>query len=937
MKSIIFFLGLLNFAIVLSAQSVNRKDIKPVLDSTVFDKWLGVQQPVISNNGQYLSYVINNPNSSYDKKIMVIQSTHGTWKRVVEDAVSSKFTEDSKHAIYLQGSNNLCLLVLGDTIIEKIPGVHGFKLFRMDGEDWLAYQLSNPSKELILRKLSSGREHSFSGVLGYVVEEKGQILVLRKEVGIDNKSGQCLEWITLTDGKGKTIWKGLKSANPSFNDSGNKIAFTTETSAGLKEVWTYEKGNENAEMMVNDTSAGIEKDQQIRGLNCWGKNDKIIFIDLIQRAAPKPSQDAVMVNILSYNDANAALHPYSYLGKVPPSPEPQKYVAAINTSTHQIINFSAYGNSLRYNRGNEYAIIEGRKGDWEEYFWNPKAIDSFKLFSTISGELYQINQLKNISLSQSGISLSPLGNYVIGMATSDWNWYSYDPMTKAVVNLTSSIPGRPDNEFVDRMPERKYKWLVPIGWTSNGQDLLLCDFYDIWKIDLSGKNSPINLTEGYGAQNRISFQLLGPDNQIVSSNSPLIVHAFNMVNKEAGFYQIKLNRPSIPQKLLMGPYSFDNSDPITLVPGFRNSNTLVKARDTNLFILARNTSCTSPNYYITSDFETFNLVSNVYPERNWNWMTNELLSWKAFDGHPELGILYKPENFDPHKKYPVIIHYYEIKSMELFKYKIPGPTEDMLNIPWFVSHGYLVFVPDIFYTRGDPGAGTYNSVVSGAKMLMKFPWVDAKKIGIQGHSWGSTQTNYLVAHTDIFAAAVSSCGTTDMISDYSAWPIWVEAPGQQGRMATYPSGNISTYIKNSAVLFANKVSTPLLLMYNRSDAGNYYQGAEFYTGLRRLQKRVWMLQYDEGSHGVFGKDAIDYTYRIEQFFDHYLKDSACPRWMLYGVTAKDKGIDDGLQLVYEKDKNGKWLTPKDGGLLTDEEKKKVEKLKNRKSITITLE
>lgn len=934
MKSIKIFLGLLNFTIGVSAQSVNQEYIKPILDTSVFDKWLGVERPVITANGQYLSYMIINRNNPYDKNTMVMQSTKGTWKQMVEDASSPTFTTDSKRAIYLESQNNLWITVLGDTVTEKIGGVQGFKLFAMDGRDWLLYQLNNPSKELVLKELSTGRERSFTSVLGYMLQEQGHVLILRKEVNNNNsKTGQCLDWVRLPEGNSKTIWKGFKSANPSFNDNGTKIAFTTENNVGAKEIWIYEQGSENAELALNDGSPGIEKDQQINGINCWGKDDKVIFIDLIEKAAPKPPQDAVMVNILSHNDPKAALHPYDFLGKIPPSPPPSKFVAALNTLTHQIVNFSTYPNALHYYRGNEFAIIQGRKGDREEYFWNPDAKNSNKLFSTISGELYQINQLRDVSLS-----LSPVGNYLMGYGASDWNWYSYDLKTKTLVNLTKNILGRPDNEFIDKLPDPKYKWLGLVGWLSNGREALICDFYDIWKVDLSGKNLPINLTNGYGAQNRISFQLLGRDNQIVNSNSPLIIYAFNMINKEAGFYEIKLDKPSSPRKLLMGPYSFDQTT--TYVPGFHEPNTLIKARDTDVYVFARNTSCTSPNYYTTSDFRTFNQVSNVYPERNWNWMTNELLSWKALDGHPEQGILYKPENFDPHKKYPVIIHYYEKKSGELFKYKNAEPTEAHLNIPWFVSHGYLVFEPDIFFTVGDPGTGAYNSVVSGAKMLMKFPWVDSKRIGIQGHSWGSTQTNYLVTHTDIFAAAVSSCGTSDMISDYAVWPSWVEAPMQQGRMGTYPSGNVSAYIKNSPVLFANKVSTPLLLMYNRSDAYNYYQGAEFYTGLRRLQKRVWMLQYDEGSHGVFGKDAIDYTFRIEQFFDHYLKGAPAPVWMTKGVPAKLKGIDTGLELDADgwcgkdcpvcrqlhkslsKEASGNSVTTKTGDLLTGVQKKK---------------
>ncbi len=79
------------------------------------------------------------------------------------------------------------------------------------------------------------------------------------------------------------------------------------------------------------------------------------------------------------------------------------------------------------------------------------------------------------------------------------------------------------------------------------------------------------------------------------------------------------------------------------------------------------------------------------------------------------------------------------------------------------------------------------------------------------------------------------------------------------------------------------------------------QGVEMFLALRRLGKKVWMLQYDNGDHGVNGKDAEDYTIRFTQFFDHYLKGAPAPRWMTEGIPANLKGIETG----YEPDISGK--------------------------------
>jgi dipeptidyl aminopeptidase/acylaminoacyl peptidase len=105
------------------------------------------------------------------------------------------------------------------------------------------------------------------------------------------------------------------------------------------------------------------------------------------------------------------------------------------------------------------------------------------------------------------------------------------------------------------------------------------------------------------------------------------------------------------------------------------------------------------------------------------------------------------------------------------------------------------------------------------------------------------------------------------------------------------------YIKNSAVLKADRVTTPLLMMETKNDGICPFGNAvEFFTALRRLGKKVWMLQYDDGNHAVWGKSASDFSVRMAQFFDHYPKGAPAPVWMTEGIPARQKGIEDGLDL-----------------------------------------
>lgn len=88
-------------------------------------------------------------------------------------------------------------------------------------------------------------------------------------------------------------------------------------------------------------------------------------------------------------------------------------------------------------------------------------------------------------------------------------------------------------------------------------------------------------------------------------------------------------------------------------------------------------------------------------------------------------------------------------------------------------------------------------------------------------------------------------------------------------------------------------------MHNDADgAVPWYQGIEFFTALRRLDKKAWMLSYNDEDHNLTKwPNRMDLSIRMMQFFDHYLKDKPMPEWMAHGVPAVSKGIDPGYELL----------------------------------------
>ena len=255
--------------------------------------------------------------------------------------------------------------------------------------------------------------------------------------------------------------------------------------------------------------------------------------------------------------------------------------------------------------------------------------------------------------------------------------------------------------------------------------------------------------------------------------------------------------------------------------------------------------------------------------------------------------------------------FYETGTEDLYSHYTMQPSWSWVNYAFYVSRGYVVFVPDIHYTSGRPGEDAYNYVCSGVEeMCRRYPWINKDKVGIDGQSWGGYQTAFLVTRTNMFACAGSGAPVSNMTSAYGGirWESGDSRQAQYEQGQSRIGGNLwdktQQYIANSPVFYANRVNTPLLIMHNDNDgAVPWYQGIEMFMALRRLQKPVWMLQYNGESHNIKArKNRKDITKRLQQFFDHYLKDDPMPKWMKEGVPMIRKGQEFGFELIEDETK-----------------------------------
>ena len=223
--------------------------------------------------------------------------------------------------------------------------------------------------------------------------------------------------------------------------------------------------------------------------------------------------------------------------------------------------------------------------------------------------------------------------------------------------------------------------------------------------------------------------------------------------------------------------------------------------------------------------------------------------------------------------------------------------------------------PDITYRLNDPGMSAVWCVSAALKAAIATGVVDPKHIGLQGHSWGGYQTAFLVTQTNAFAAAVAGAPLTNMVSMYSL--IYKNTGGtnqaifetSQGRFLGGYWDNWDAYYRNSPVNFAKNVTTPLIILHNDKDgAVDFTQGVEYYNTLRRLGKKVVMLEYPGENHGL-AKPANqqDYTVRMKEFFDHYLMGKPAPGWWTKGVPRLE--MEEHIRQRLEQQKKAKPATP----------------------------
>lgn len=533
----------------------------------------------------------------------------------------------------------------------------------------------------------------------------------------------------------------------------------------------------------------------------------------------------------------------------------------------------------------ESKIIKDKVLAWTDapyrrsYSWDIQLGRDLYLIDLVTGSKQLIE--KNASGSP---RISPASNYVYWYDGRDSAWVAFDLKSKVKISLTKNLPVAFYDELHDS-PSLPSSYGAA-GWLAGDEAFLVNDRYDLWKIDPRHPENAQNITLGEGRKNKMIFrrERLKLDEESIDPKDVLILSVFEEIKMQSGYYLGDYLGKKLPKQLLLTDHRYIG---------------LKKAENTNQILVRRSTYQDNPDLYLGDlSFSSLLKASSLNPQQaHIKWGNVKLVSYLTQDGTPLQGLLFTPEGFDGVKKFPMMVYFYERNSETLHNYRAPAPSRSTINIPYFVSNDYVVFVPDIKYDLGLPGPSAYDCILPGVQAVLAQGGVDAENMAIQGQSWGGYQVAYLITRTNLFKAAGAGAPVVNMTSAYGGirWGTGMSRMFQYEQTQSRIGGTLWEkplyYLENSPLFTLDRVKTPVLIMHNDADgAVPWYQGIEMFMGLKRLNKPAWLLQYNGEDHNlVQRKNSKDLSIRLSQFFDHYLKGAPAPLWMTEGLPAIEKG------------------------------------------------
>ena len=934
---------------------------KPALDHSVYDSWNSLKGISIPKNGDILIYTIT---PGEGDATLVIENIRNGKKIEIPRGTRAQLSEDATKAVAVikplfsqtrdakikkakkedMPKDTLAVIDLASGKIEKFANCKSHntpdKLI-----NYIAFELTpakeksaekdadkdakkgdkkTPAKELYVMNIHTGKMDTLKNVASYKFNKEGDLMAYVVEPEKKDSTGKVALYLynTATARSTEVICapKGASVKLPEFSKVGTMAFYAnTDTAKVAKnnvEIYLYNINEGKLQSAASNKMNGLKAGWVVNanGTLSFSEDGARLFFG----TSPKPlEKDTTLVefeqpqlDIWSWHDDY--LQPVQLLKR--DKDLKQTYTAYINTTLAE--NYVQLGDldvptvNVPNKKMADWVIISNDKAYRVQGQWDYSRFADIYLVNVKTGE----RKLVKEKACFGNMSTSPNGEWVIMYDKLAKAWFQYTIATGEFKDLTSALGVAFHDEDHDT-PSLPGAYGQAV-WFKDNSSFVINDRFDYWQFDPKGVAAPKMLTDNYGRNNntrlKLAYIIEDPDAEaapapgagpsqgakVLKKDAPLYFTTFNFKTKQTGLATKDITKKkSATTKVVEGPYTYSGF--VYSKPGKGKKGA---------FVYTRANFEEGSNAFITYDnFASQKQITDINPQqKDYNWGTVELVNWQTADDIFCEGLLFKPEDFDASKKYPVMIYFYEKNSETLYTSRNPAPSRSTVNIPYFVSNGYVVFIPDIYYKDGHPGQSAMRSIMPGVEMLEKtYPWIDGENMAIQGQSWGGYQVAYMITQTDKFKAAGSGAPVSNMTSAYGGirWGSGITRQVQyeqgQSRIGTDLWSGFDLYYENSPLFFVPNVKTPVLIMHNDKDgAVPWYQGIEFFTALRRCGKIAWMLQYNNEEHNLTERrNSKDLSIRLSQFFDHYLKGAPMPKWMKEGRPATEKGFDLGYELV----------------------------------------
>jgi dienelactone hydrolase len=930
---------------------------KPITQDT-YDEWRGISGSTLSADGKWAVYTVSPVVG--EGELIVRSTSSATEYRVPRGYTgrpqlqagaqgggftvqAAQVSPDNKYVAFLiyptkaevegarvrrgapQPRTTLGIMNLADGAVTKIPSVRSFRM-GTDGGQYIAYQLEDSTtganaagagrggrgaaggaapaaggardttraagprrtygNDVVLRNLATGTETKIAGVTNFIFDEAGKTFAYSVTTRDSVNNGVFVR--NLADGTVSTLISGIANYRGlGFNRAGNQVLFASDVGDTTKSprYAVYHaslvpaKGKAIAARRVVSSAeapAGMLVSESGR-LEFTREGNAIVFsLGFVpQDSIPADSlTDKAVYDLWHWKEPTIQTQQRLSAGRDRNRTHLAVYHLATNKWTRlgndslAQVTLSDDGKRALALNSLEYAI---------EQFWGEGGADVYLIDATSGSRTPIRKKLRR------GAQLSTGGNFVTWFDEN--HWYAYNIATGKTVDLTRGISNINFHDEEFDSPDVPPPYGIA-GWTSGDKRVLINDRFDVWEVDPMGVAAPRNVTDGEGRKLGMTFRVVNLDREerFLDPTKPLMLRAVDSLTKASGFWRDKLGVDAKPERILMADKNFGG---------------LQKAKDAEQYLLTQSTYREYPDLWTGNSLTSLTKISNANPQDSqYPRGTVELVSWYNSDGIPLRGLLYKPENFDPAKQYPMVVYFYEKLTDGLHNYVSPT-GRNVVNPMVYNAQGYLVFEPDIVYTDGYPGPSAEKAIVPGVQSLIAKGFVDPKRIGITGQSWGGYQSAFLITRTNMFAAAVPNATVVNMTSAYGGirWASGLARAFQYEHTQSRIGGSLweypERYIENSPLFHLDKVTTPVLFMANDNDgAVPWYQGIEFYVAMRRLQKEAYMLVYNGDEHNPTKRaNQKDIDKKMLEFFAVKLQGAEAPDWMKKGIPFLEKGRD----------------------------------------------